>query len=99
MLSQSDRTELKIMTETSAVFNLLGSDTITSYQQYSFLEWCVVQTVRPAFAHALSTHDLLAEGRLVMAASRADQVADLAGKIAEEARATMFRQLAPWIKR
>ncbi|MHB8628155.1 MAG: hypothetical protein ACYDBJ_12850 [Aggregatilineales bacterium] len=87
------------MTETSTIFDMLGTGLFSAELEQAFLEWCVVQTVRPAFAHALTTHDLAAEGRLMMAATDAEAVAKLSLKIGEGARATMFRQLALWIKR
>ncbi len=87
------------MTEPLLIFDILGTGLLDREQEHVFLQWCIIQTVRPAFAHALSTHNLLAEGRMMMAASSADMVATLAAQIAEEARATMFRQLSLWIKR
>jgi hypothetical protein len=87
------------MVETSSIFDILGTGLLHPEVEHAFLEWCIVQTVRPAFAHALTTHDLSAEGWLIMAATSAENVANLSLKIGEGARATMFRQLALWIKR
>src|SRR5579864_12590 len=87
------------MVETSSIFDILGTGLLNPEVERAFLEWCIVQTVRPAFAHALTTHDLSAEGRLMMAATSAEGVAKLSLKIGEGTRGTMFRQLALWIKR
>jgi hypothetical protein len=87
------------MAETSTIFDILGTGLLNPSVEQAFLEWCVVQTVRPAFAHALTTHDLAAEGRMMMAATDAESVAKLSLKIGEGTRGTMFRQLALWIKR
>jgi hypothetical protein len=87
------------MTETSTVLDILGTGLLSTELEQAFLEWCVVRTVRPAFAHALTTHDLAIEGRLIMAATDSEAISKLALKIGESTRGTMFRQLALWIKR
>ena len=87
------------MVETSPIFDILGTGLLSAEVEQAFLEWCVVQTVRPAFAHALTTHGLVPEGRLMMAATNAESVAKLSLKIGEGARGSMFRQLALWIRR
>ena len=87
------------MAETSTIFDILGTGLLSAELENTFLEWCIVQTVRPAFAHALTTHDLAAEGRMMMAATDGEGIAKLSLKIGEGTRGMMFRQLALWIKR
>ncbi len=87
------------MQETSSILDALGTGLLSRQVEEEFLEWCIVQTVRPAFAHALTTHDLGAEGRLVMSAETSETVAVIATRVSEGARQTMFRQLALWIAR
>jgi hypothetical protein len=88
------------MTDSGSAFivDMLGSGVLKPETEREFLEWCIVNTVRPAFAHALSTHDLSAEGRLMMSADTAEKVAALSRRISEGAKQTMFRQLALWIE-
>ncbi len=50
------------------IIDMLGSGVLKPEMEREFLEWCIVNTVRPAFAHALTTHELSAEGRLMMSA-------------------------------
>lgn len=87
------------MSEAATIFDTLGTGLLGADVERAFIQWCIMQTVRPAFAHALSTHNLLVEGRSVMSADSAETVAAVATKIGDNARETMFRQLALWIKR
>ncbi len=87
------------MADTTSILDLLGQGLFSVETERAFIQWCVVQTVRPAFAHALSTHNLIAEGRQIMTATTAEAFVPLAAKIGENARETMFRQLTEWIKR
>jgi hypothetical protein len=87
------------MSDSTLLIDILGSGLLNPEIEHAFLEWCIVQTVRPAFAHALTTHNMLAESRQVMAATTAVSVSLIATKAGENARETMFRQLALWIKR
>jgi len=87
------------MVETSVIFDILGTGLLSAEVEQAFLEWCVVQTVRPAFSHALTTHGMAPEGQLMMAATDAEGVAQLSIKVGEGTRGSMFRQLALWIKR
>jgi|GEM_PF-1033256 len=87
------------MSDSASLLDVLGTGLLSDEIEQAFIEWCIVQTVRPAFAHALTTHNMAAEARLIMAADKAETVATIATKAGEGARETMFRQLALWIKR
>ena len=87
------------MPETPNIFDLLGTGLLSAEVEQTFLRWCMLQTVRPAFAHALSTHDMVSEGRTMMTATTPEAVSALATRVSEGTRGTMFRQLALWIRR
>jgi len=87
------------MPETANIFDLLGTGLLSAEVERTFLKWCMMQTVRPAFAHALSTHDMITEGRTIMTATTPEAVSILATRVSEGARGSMFRQIALWIRR
>lgn len=87
------------MPDTPAIFDLLGTGLLSAEVEQAFLQWCVLQTVRPAFAHALSTHDMANEGRTMMTTTTPEAVSALATRVSEGTRGAMFRQLALWIRR
>ncbi len=87
------------MSDPALLLDILGTGLLSTEVEQAFLEWCIVQTVRPAFAHALTTHNMQAESRQLMTATTAAAVSMIAAKASENARETMFRQLSLWIKR
>lgn len=80
------------------IIDMLGTGVVKAEMERAFLDWCLVTTVRPAFAHALTTHEMLTEGRLIMSADSAEKIALLTRRIGDSAKQTMFRQLALWIE-
>jgi len=72
----------------ASYLDLLGTGVLDAKLEERFLNWCVLQNIRPAYAHALISHDLSAEGRRVLAAQTSQQLAALAAAIGMSERAS-----------